>query len=298
MENLERKNIMERESSEVIQSLKDLRGNLHGHSELSRVPAEERKLHSVEQVAEQVLKIGTRIEKDKPGIEYLAFTEHPKTTNMPYTGIDEESGRRIIEQKEKIDKVNKEGKYPGLTLLQGVEADIYNGGKLNISDDVLKKLDIVIASMHDGSGVETSQEKMATYEKVMENPYVGIIGHPDAKWHDPKLKLTAEEWSELIASAKKYNKAIEINVNQIEAYHPQALKMMAESGVRVSFSSDTHELDTIMKDQKLGADWKKFAKVVLLMKKAGIKKSQILNCLPLEELKKWRQERIIKFEVK
>lgn len=296
MVNFERERFMERES-EVIQSLKDLRGNLHGHSELSMIPAETRKLHSIEQVAEQAAKIGTRTEKDKPGIEYLAFTEHPETTNKPYQGLDEKSGQRILKQKERIDAFNKEGRYPGLTLLQGVEADIYQDGKLNISNDVLKKLDIVIASLHPESGIETHQEKIATYEKVIQNPYVDIIGHPDSKWHELEFKLTEEEWSELITTAKKYDKAIEINVNQIEAYHPQSLKMMAESGVKVSFGSDTHELDTIMKDQKLGTDWKKFAKVVLLMKEAGLKKSQILNCLSLEELRKWREERIAKFEV-
>lgn len=297
MDDLEREKFMERESSEVIQGLKDLRGNLHLHSELSKGPIEVRKTHSVEEVAEKAVKIGTLTEDKESGIEYLAFTDHPQTTNMPYNGIDAESGRRILEQQEKINQINKEGKYEGLTLLQGVEADIYKDGKLDISDDVLKKLDIVIASVHPASGMETHEEKIAAYIKILQNPYVDIIGHPNERRDKDEFKLTKEEWQELITVARRYDKAIEINVNQIEAYHPEALKMMVESGVRVSFGSDTHELATIMEGEKLGPDWKKFARVVLLMKNAGIKKSQILNCLPLEELMKWRKERIEKFEI-
>ena len=284
--------------SEVIESLRDLRGDLHLHSSGSNVPGEPRKSYPIERLGKYVVeRIGAKKE-NQPGIEYFLLAEHvgrPDETT-PFQGIDTEGGQRLIKQKEEVEKIDKEGKFPGLTILQGAEVNVYPGAKLDLPDEVLKKMDMVIASRHYDLEEKTVDQQIAVWEKVVKNPYIDILGHPEGKWGEHGFQLDQKGWSKLIDLAKQYDKAIEINVNQFKNYHPDSLKMLAESGAKVSYGSDTHDLKKIGKDEKLGTDWRQFAEVVTEMRKSGIKKSQIINCLPLNELRQWRQERIEKFE--
>lgn len=284
--------------SEVIESLKDLRGDLHVHSSISNIPGEPRDSYSIDQLGKYVVeRIGARGE-NQSGIEYLVMAEHvgkPDATTS-FQGIDEEGGRRLLRQKREIETINKEKKFPGLTILQGAEVNIYPGAKLDLSDEILKKLDMVLVSMHYDMEGKSVDQQIAVWRGVVKNPYIDILGHPESKWGEHGFQLDQKGWLRLIELARQYDKAIEINVNQFKNYQPESLKMLAESGVKVSYGSDTHNLEKIGKNENLGTDWRQFVEVVTMMRKAGLKKSQIINCFSLEELRKWRQERIAKFE--
>ena len=54
-------------------------------------------------------------------------------------------------------------------------------GEIDLPDSVLERLDIAIASIHMPcfKDERTIDNITAAYEKVMEHPYVDIIGHPD-----------------------------------------------------------------------------------------------------------------------
>lgn len=291
-ENFPRENT-EEINPEIIHSLKDLRGDLHAHSSLSAEAGEKRNVFPIEKVAQYLVdNIGVR-DREKPGLEYFAFTDHAGKPLAPYHGIDQEAGKRLLAQKKKIDEINREGKFKNLTLLCGLEVNIFKDGKLDIADDVLKQMDIVIASRHFPPGNET-QEKIFDLEEVAKNPYVDILGHPDIGWFNKEQNLGIEGWPSLIEIAKKYGKAIEINVNQVNNYPEGVLEMLAKSGVKVSYGSDTHDQPKIETGEKLGQDWRDYARVTRMMEKAGIQKSQVINCLPLAELRQWRQERIEK----
>ena len=68
----------------------------------------------------------------------------------------------------------------GVHLLMGAEVNILNGGSVDLSERALRQQDIVIASIHkqcyDNEGLEANTQALL---KVIENPYVDIIGHPD-----------------------------------------------------------------------------------------------------------------------
>ena len=103
------------------------------------------------------------------GLELLGITEHamkmPGTCHSFYF-----ANLKMLERK-----------MFGVEMLFGVELNILNqDGEVDMEENLLKKMDIVIASMHIPcfkSG--TKEENTQTYLKVMENPYVNIIGHPD-----------------------------------------------------------------------------------------------------------------------
>jgi len=76
---------------------------------------------------------------------------------------------------EEIQKLNQELK--DFTILSGIEVDIKSDGSLDFSDEILSKLDVVIAAIHSGFKQES---KIITERiiKAMQNRFVNIIAHP------------------------------------------------------------------------------------------------------------------------
>jgi len=68
----------------------------------------------------------------------------------------------------------------GVKLLKGAEANIINyEGEIDLPQATLNGLDIVLASLHPPCiGFADKETVTAGIIKVMENPYVNIIGHP------------------------------------------------------------------------------------------------------------------------
>ncbi len=94
----------------------------------------------------------------------------------------------------------------GVSMLYGAEANIVNNsGKLDLDDEILKKLDYVIASIHRPIlKPGTIDENTSTYIEVMKNPFVRIIGHCD----DVKFPV---DYVAIIKAAMEYHVLLEIN---------------------------------------------------------------------------------------
>ena len=133
------------------------------------------------------------------GLELLGITEHamkmPGTCHSFYF-----ANLKMLERK-----------MFGVEMLFGVELNILNqDGEVDMEENLLKKMDIVIASMHIPcfkSG--TKEENTQTYLKVMENPYVNIIGHPD----DGRYEI---DYEALVQGAKEYGKVLELNNHSMD----------------------------------------------------------------------------------
>ena len=82
----------------------------------------------------------------------MAITDHSK--NLAFAnGLDDE---RAIKHIEKIRSANDA--IAGIRIFAGIEVDILEDGTLDLSDDVLARMDIVIASVH--SHFNQSEEDM------------------------------------------------------------------------------------------------------------------------------------------
>src|SRR3989344_4881772 len=137
----------------------DLKGDLQMHTKWSDGS------NTIEEMA---------IAAKKLGHEYICITDHTGKLAIA-NALDE---KRINEQRKEIDKVNK--KISGITILQGVEVNITDDGKLDMPDKVLKEMDIVVASIH--SGFKNPKEKITRrMVKAIENENVDIIAHPTGR---------------------------------------------------------------------------------------------------------------------
>ncbi|MEW6066803.1 MAG: DNA polymerase/3'-5' exonuclease PolX [Nitrospirota bacterium] len=198
--------------------LKDIKGDLHVHSKWSDGS------HDFEELAEE-----TR----KRGYEYIAITDHSKGLGIA-RGLDAE---RLMEEKKEIDAINK--KLKGVRLLMGTEVDIRSNGDIDFPDDILKKMDIVVASIH--SGFKQSKEQITKrLISAMRNPYVSIIAHPTGRLIGEREPYDVD-MNQILKVAKETGTAIEINaypmrldLNDIYA------KMAKEIGIKIAISTDAH----------------------------------------------------------
>ena len=117
--------------------------------------------------------------------------------------------------------------YGDLKLFCGVEANIcdYRGG-LDVDEDILAKMDYVIASMHvqccrPGSITENTKASIL----AMKNPYVKVLGHPD----DSRYPIDRKE---LILAAKEAEVAIEINNSSL---NPRAARIGGRENIKELF---------------------------------------------------------------
>ncbi|MGN0481627.1 MAG: phosphatase [Lachnospiraceae bacterium] len=172
-----------------------------------------------------------RAASDK-GIQVLAITDHapsmPGSCNEIYF-----SNMRVMP-----------GEKYGVKVLYGSELNIIDyDGNIDLPVYILKRLDIVIASMHTLC-VEpgTVEQNTNAYIKAMDNPYVNIIGHPD----DARYPV---DYERLVIAAKEKHKLLELNNASLCGKGPRKgafdnditmLTLCKKHGVYISIGSDAH----------------------------------------------------------
>src|SRR2546421_11668703 len=108
------------------------------------------------------------------GYAYMAITDHSK--NLAFAnGLDDERALKHIEKIRQADKA-----IEGIKIFAGIEVDILADGELDLSDSVLKEMDLVIASVHSAFNQEPAKmtERLL---RAVNNPHVSIIGHPNGR---------------------------------------------------------------------------------------------------------------------
>jgi len=239
--------------------LGDIKGDLHIHSAFS----------------DGLIEIQDLIERvEKYNYQYIALTDHTQS-NVYGNGLDEQ---RLAE---KIDYVRWLSlRMPQARLLTGSEVDLKDDGTLDYGDGALQKLDIVIASMHSNfrHGTEHNTKKAV---KGLANRYVDFLAHPTGVVFDNRAPYFIDV-DRIIAAAKKYNKALEINSYflRLDLDDDNARKAR-EAGVKLVINTDSHRpnnLDNI----RLGID---------IARRAGLTAEDILNTMTCQQILEWKKER-------
>jgi DNA polymerase (family 10) len=235
-------------------TLEDIKGDLHVHSKWSDGS------HTFEQLVDAAKEYG---------YSYIAITDHSKGLGIA-RGL---TGERLLEQKKEINAVNK--KLKGFRIIHGAEVDIRSDGSLDISDNVLKELDIVVASIHSGF---KQPRKQLTYRLVsaMKNPYVSIIAHPTGRLIGERDAYDVD-MDEILTIAKKTGTAIEINAYPLRLdINDTYAKRAKEIGIPIVIATDTHVTNQF--------DYMRYG--VSIARRGWLEKDDVLNTLAVDKLLK------------
>ena len=202
--------------------LSDIRGDFHTHTRWSDG------VNTIEQMARAAQALGH---------EYICISDHSKTTAVAH-GLDIE---RLEKQIAEIKKLQKQFK---IKIFSGSEVDILGNGELDFPDEILKKLDVVIGSVH--SGFKSPREKMtARIVAALQNKYLDILGHPTGRLINVRnpYEVDLKKVFDVAAQNKK--------IMEIDA-HPARLDLKDEHillakqyGLKFAIDSDAHSTDQL-----------------------------------------------------
>lgn len=208
------------------------------------------------------------------GLEYIAITDHTRRLAMT-GGLDE---RRIQNQWEEIDKVNKKFQVSGIKfqVLKGTECDILKDGRLDLPDEVLAKLDVVGASVHSNFNL-SREEQTERIKLAMKNPNVDIIFHPTGRLIQRREPYEVDI-EELIKAAKETGIVMEIDAfpDRLDL-KDQHIRMCVDLGVKMSIDSDAHN-DSHFAFLEYG---------IAQARRGWAEKKDIINAWPLEKMLKF-----------
>lgn len=200
-------------------------------------------------------------EAAKRGIKLMAVTDHAPA-------LPGASGKLYFMCGDRCPKMIK-----GVRILFGVEANIIDkNGNLDLSEEILKKLDFVMAGFHIECGYEDAgiEKNTEAFIKAMQNPYVKIMSHPYTK----RIKTDIVKVTE---ASIKHNVLLEINNSYFYGKERKneemwndiktMVKILKKNGKKMLINSDAHNAFEVGQ----------FDKVIKKFGELGITKKDLLN---------------------
>lgn len=168
------------------------------------------------------------------GYEYLAVTDHSPSLYM--SGVKPED---FLRQYAEIDSLQE--RYEDIRILKSAEVDILADGSLDLSDDLLARMDIVVISVH--SRMNMSREEMTKrVTRAMRHPRAGVLAHPTGRLINRREPYPLDV-EEVVKVAADHGVMLELNAQpdrlDLRDYH---LQMAREAGVKVVISTDAHRV--------------------------------------------------------
>lgn len=244
-------------ASQLVRS-SDIRGELHAHSTWTDGK------QSVLDMARACIDLG---------YDYLAITDH----SAPYGLVGGLDGDRLARQLEEVDEARSEV-GTGFAILQGIELEITASDGLGLPDDVLERLDWVVASIHQSQ--RQPQDRIhERCEHALTNPFVDCIGHPTSRLILAR-QPTELDVAWLIGRAAETGTFLEINANphrlDLAADHA---RLAAESGVLLQICTDAHDIPHL----------EFIADGIAVARRAGLRAQHILNTRSWPEIAAMRK---------
>jgi DNA polymerase (family 10) len=200
------------------------------------------------------------------GYEYIAITDHSKSETQA-GGLSEKA---VLEHIRAIDRVNSE--IDGITVWKGMEVDILKDGRLDYPDEILAKLDVVIAAVHSRFNL-SMEEQTRRILTALENPAVRILAHPTGRLIQQREPFEVD-MAAVMVSAKRSGVALELNAfpDRLDI-KDEHCRMARDMGVKVVISSDAHST------RQLGV----MRYGVSTARRGWLEKKDILNTLPIAD---------------
>jgi putative hydrolase len=204
-----------------------LRGDCHTHSDWSDGGS------PPQEMAESARDIGH---------EWIALTDHSPRLTVA-SGL---SAERLTAQLELVGQLNAQ--LAPFRILTGIEVDILDDGTLDQRDDLLDRLDVVVASVHSNLRMPAGPmtERMVA---AVSSPHVDVLGHctgrlltgrdgPRTGRGRPESAFDAET---VFAACRDNGVAVEINCRPERQDPPdELLRLAAKAGCAFAIDTDAH----------------------------------------------------------
>ncbi|MGA2544685.1 MAG: DNA polymerase/3'-5' exonuclease PolX [Verrucomicrobiota bacterium] len=240
-----------------------LKGSLHNHSTWSDGRM------TLPEIARQAQDLGCA---------YWAVTDHSKSS-FQANGLEP---ARLRQQLQEVAALNRQfaGEGSDFRFLTGSEVDILTDGRLDFDDDLLAQLEVVVASVHQGF-TQSEADMTRRLIRAAQNPFVHILGHLTGRLlleREPyKVNQTA-----VIDACAETGTWIELNASPLRCDMDWRLWHYAkDKGVKCAINCDAHRYEDAG-HLRLGAG---------LARKGWLEKKDVVNTLPLPELKQALQRK-------
>jgi putative hydrolase len=198
-----------------------LRGDCHTHSDFSDGGSPPREMAEAARLL---------------GHEWIALTDHSPRLTVA-NGL---SAERLEAQLELVSELNAE--LAPFRILTGIEVDILEDGSLDQRDDLLARLDVVVASVH-------SQLRMpagpmtARMVAAVRNPHTDVLGHCTGRMLGGRARRpeSAFDPEAVFGACREHGVAVEINCRPERMDPPDRLLQLAdEAGCLFAIDTDAH----------------------------------------------------------
>jgi putative hydrolase len=239
-----------------------LRGDLHLHSDWSDGGS------PIDEMVRTAAELGH---------EYVALTDHSPRLTVA-NGLSPE---RLRKQLDIVAELNAKNEH-GIRILTGIEVDINEDGSLDQGDELLGRLDVVVASVHSKLRMKSDEltERMVT---AIANPHTDVLGHctgrlitggrgtrPESTF-DPEI---------VFAACERFGVAVEINSRPERLDPPKRLLRLAvEAGCSFALDTDAHAPGQL--------DWQPYG--CERAAACGVPVEKIVNTWPVDDLLAWTQ---------
>ncbi|KQQ00052.1 MULTISPECIES: PHP domain-containing protein [unclassified Rathayibacter] len=234
-----------------------LRGDLHSHSEWS----------------DGATPVAAMVEAARAlGHEYLALTDHSPRLRVAH-GL---SAERLEEQLEHLATLET----GPLRLLSGIEVDVLDDGSLDQADELLERLDVVVASAHSALRMP-SREMTARLVGAASDPRTNVLGHVTGRLVSGERGTRPPSTFDAAAvfrACADHSTAVEINARPEREDPPDELIALAiEAGCLFSIDSDAHAPGQLAL-LDYGAE---------RAERLGVPEERIVTTWPVERLLEW-----------
>jgi DNA polymerase (family 10) len=242
----------QRENLPRLVELDDLRGDLQTHTTASD--------------GHNTLSEMAKAAEDR-GYEYMAITDHSQYIGITQGLVVEELAERIDE----IDSLNDQ--LDSLRVLKGIEVDIRGDGQLVLPNDILAKLDVIVASVH--TKFDLARDKQTErIIRAMDNPHVNILAHPTGRRINQR-KPYEIDMKRIMEAALERGCYLEVNAQPSRLdLNDVNIKMAKDLGLKLVISTDAHRVSEL--------DYLRFG--VDQARRGWLAAEDVLNTRPIDEL--------------
>jgi DNA polymerase (family 10) len=202
------------------------------------------------------------------GLAYLAITDHSQSAVYAH-GL----AAATLSAQKKEARALSDG---SCTVLCGVESDILKDGALDYADEVLRALDVVVASVHARFG-QKGPDLTARMVAAARHPCTDIVGHPTGRLLLGRAPSEYDVDAFFDACAHS-GCALEMNANPARLdLNEKHLAQAKALGIPISIAADAHAVHEL--------DYLEYG--VSIARRAGLTPDDVLNARPLVDVKAW-----------